>query len=276
MAVGRCEFLIDDDAVRHKEPSRRGELPIGHDADADEDEVGGQPRAIDQLDVLDPAITAGDPRDLRAKAELDALAAVRFGKKTRGVDRQDPAHRPVGQFDDVHLSAVAARDRGEFKADEPGADHHDVVRRGEPVAQQVGLGEGAQITDAVELDPGQRRHPVARAGGEHEMAVAEALARGKTHGSAHPVDLAHPGSREVVDAVVVVEGIGPHQEEVEADLAVEIILRQWRALVGQHRFVADQGDRALVAVLAERGGQLKAGMTGPDDDDWVEYGHWRS
>jgi hypothetical protein len=37
---------------------------------------------------------------------------------------------------------------------------------------------------------------------------------------------------QVVDAVVLVERLRPHQEEIEADLAVEIILGERRALIG--------------------------------------------
>ena len=67
--------------------------------------------------------------------------------------------------------------------------------------------------------------------------------------------------------MVAVERLRPHQQQVEADLAVEIILRQRRALVRQHRLVADQHDGAVEPGLAQRGGQLKTGMAGADDDD---------
>ena len=118
----------------------------------------------------------GDPRRLGAEAELDPGAPMRRGEEMRGRHRDDAAHHPVGQLDDMDVLAVGARDGGEFEADEAGADHHDPVGGGEPLAQLVGLGQRAQIAHAVELDARQWRHPVARAGGEHEMAVGEALA----------------------------------------------------------------------------------------------------
>ena len=140
-----------------------------------------QPLAAGQFDMVDPAVMAGDAHRLRAEAELDAGAAMRLGEEMRGRDGEHPAHDPVGQFDDVHRLAVGARDGGEFEADKTGADHHDLLGRGEVLAQSFGLGQVAQIAHAVELDARERRHPVARAGGEHEVAVFEVLAGAEAH-----------------------------------------------------------------------------------------------
>ena len=86
---------------------------------------------------------------------------------------------------------------------------------------------------------------------------------------ASAVDLGDPGAGQKVDAVVAVESLRPQQEQVETDLAVEIVLRQRRPLVRQYRLVADQPDGALEAGLAQRGGHLEAGMASADDDDRV-------
>ena len=85
--------------------------------------------------MVDPAVMPRYPNRLRAEAELDARAAMRLGEEMRGRDGEHPAHDPVGQFDDVHRLAVGARNGGEFEADKPGADHHDLLGRDEVLAQ---------------------------------------------------------------------------------------------------------------------------------------------
>ena len=125
--------------------------------------------------MVDLAVSPHDAHCLRAKTELDPLASVRGGEEFRGRRAHDPPHDPVGQFQDPDGLPLAARDRGEFEPDKAGADDNDVIGGGEPLAQFVGLREVSQIRDAVELDPGQRRHPVARPGRQDEVVVAEPL-----------------------------------------------------------------------------------------------------
>ena len=83
------------------------------------------------------------------------------------------------------------------------------------------------------------------------------------------VDRLDAGSGQELDAVVAIERFRPHQQQIEADLAVEIVLRQRRTLVRQYRLVADQHDRTVEPGLPQRGGELKAGMAGADDDDAI-------
>ena len=115
--------------------------------------------------------------------------------------------------------AVGARDRGKFEADEPRADHDDPFSRVKPLAQRVGLGQVTQVAHAVELDAGQRRHPVARAGRQHEMAVVEPLAAGEEHGRWRGRS-GDPGAGQKLDAVVAIERVRAHHQQIETDLAV--------------------------------------------------------
>ena len=216
--------------------------------------------------MIDPPAFAGDPDRLRAKAELDAVLPVGGGEEFRGHRTYDAAHHPVGQFEDPDRLALTARDRREFEADKAGADDHDMLGGGEPLAQLVGFSEVAQITDAVELDPRQRRDAIACAGRQHEVVVAELFARGEAQLPPGAVDLGRPRARQVVDAVIAIERLRPHQQQIEADLALEVILGEGRALIGQHRLLTEQHDRAVETALAQRGGELKPGMPGPDDD----------
>ncbi len=269
--IGGQEFLIDDDAVGHREPGRRGQLAIRHDADADQHQIGLEPLAAGQLDMVDPPAERtrgppGDPHRLRAEAEFDAGIAMRGGEEFRGRRAHDPAHHPVGQFENADRLALAARDRGEFEPDKPGADHDNMLGRGEPLAQLIGLGQRAQIAHPVELDPGDRRDPVARGGRQHEVVVRELLSRSEAQALRGAVDFGGAGPGEIVDPVVAVERLRAHQQEVEADLTVKIILRQGRPLIRQHRLLAEQDYGAVEPALAQRGRQLKPGMPGADND----------
>ena len=269
--VGGQEFLIDEDAVGHREPGRRGQLAIRHDADADQHQIGLEPLAAGQFDMIDPAaerarVAPGDPHRLRAEAELDTGLAMRGGEEFRSRRAHHPTHHSVGQFEDMDRPALAARDRGEFEPDKAGADHHDMLGRSEPLAQLIGLGQRAQIAHPVELDPGQRRDPVARTGRQHEVVVIEPLSGSEAQALRGPVDLGGARPGEVIDPVVAVELLRPHQQQIEADLAVEIVLRQRRPLVRQHRLLAEQDYGAVEPALAQRGGQLKSAMPRADDD----------
>src|SRR5439155_22744154 len=101
---------------------------------------------------------------------------------------------------------------------------------------------------------------------QHEVVVFELLARNEAQTLPGPVDLGGARPSEVIDPMIAVKRLRPHQQQVEADLAVEIVLRQRRPLIRQHRLLAEQDDCAVEPALAQRGGQLKPGMPGADDD----------
>ncbi len=166
IGVGGQQKLVNDDAVLDGEAGGGGELFVRHDADADDDEVGGQTAPILKHDMCDAAAIAAQPLNARAKAELDPSGAVRVGEIGRGVGANDAGHHPIDQLDDVYGLALAAGDRGEFEADEAGADDNAVLGRGETLPQILGLGEGAQIATPSNSMPGsggtRLRAPVAR------------------------------------------------------------------------------------------------------------------
>src|SRR6185312_16298027 len=174
-------------------------------------------------------------------------------------------HHPVDQLDDMHRLAGGPGDRREFEADKPGADHDDALGEGEALAQMIRLGEVAQVADPVELDPRQRRHPVARAGGDDEVVVAERRADAELDLPRGAVDLDGAGAAHVFDALFGVEALGTHQQEVEADLAAEVILGQRRPLIGKPRLVADQHHLAVETALAQRRGELEPAMPRAED-----------
>ncbi len=80
-----------------------------------------------------------------------------------------------------------------------------------------------------------------------------------------------------IDLLLLVEEFGPQQQFVEPAFTREVGFRQWRALVGQPRLVADQHDAAGKTLLAQRRGRLETGLAGADDgDDRIGHQTWDS
>ncbi len=120
-----------------------------------------------------------DAGDLHAEMDADARRGVAELKIFRDFRGHRPRHHAHAELDHVDLEPLGARRRGEFEADEAGADHHDMVVIGHTVAQRLALVEGAQVAHIREIGVGKIKQAVARAGREHEMAVVERSARGE-------------------------------------------------------------------------------------------------
>ncbi len=154
-------------------------------------------------------------------------------------------------LDDMHRGTRADRDRGEFEADKPGADDDHFTRRGQPFAQNVGIGQGAQRKDAVELGARHRQCSAARSGRQHEMVAFDHTTRGQAQAAPRPVDRRNRVATDELDPLLFVKRAGPQQQFVETAFAGEIGFRQGWALVREPRLVADQHDAAGETLLAQ-------------------------
>ena len=102
---------------------------------------------------------------------------------------------------------------------------------------------------------------------------AEVAPVGEPHAPAGAVDRLHPHAGDELD-VALGEQIAPAQHQaVLGGLAGEQRLRQRRPLIGRMRLVADHHQRAVIALGAQRFGDLQPRLRGADDDDGV--GHCR-
>ena len=70
--------------------------------------------------------------------------------------------------------------RGDLAADEPAAEHGDVLGRGDAVAELGGVPDGPQVADGLAVDAGQDAR--ADAGGEQQLVVGQDRAVGQGHG----------------------------------------------------------------------------------------------
>ena len=191
-------------------------------------------------------------------------------KRLRGLGRDRPRHDASGCLDHRDRQAPAGADRGEFEPDEARAHHHDPAGALDGGAQGVGVVEGAELAHAREFGARHRQGPVAGAGGEDEMVVRETFAIREAHLPLLAVDPRHAGLGAVADRVVGKEALLPQEEAAGIGLASEVGLRQRRALIGQHRLLADQGEASGKARLPQRGRGLEAGLARTDDDDVVD------
>jgi hypothetical protein len=108
-------------------------------------------------------------------------------------------------LDDVHAHPGGARHRGEFEADKAGADHHDLAHFAEPLAQNVGIGQGAQRQDPVELGAGHRERAKPRAGGQHDVIAGDLGARAQAQPTTRPIDCGHRLAGNELDLLFLVE-----------------------------------------------------------------------
>ena len=176
---------------------------------------------------------------------------MRRSEKARGLRRYHPAHRVVRHLDNVHGDTGGPRHRGELEADKAGPDHDHLARLSQPLAQYVGVGQSAQRQHAVELGARHGERPKARSGGEDEMVAGDLATGSQSQTTPGPVDRRHGFAGHEVDLLLLVECLGPQQQLVEPTFAGEIRFRQGRALVGQHRLVADQHDAAGETLLPQ-------------------------
>ncbi len=85
-----------------------------------------------------------------------------------------------------------------------------------------------------------------------------------------PLSAIYCRHRVAVDEVDLLLGVkldGSQPQIIDPRLTGEVGFRQWRALVGHDRLVADQHDAAGKAGVAQRGGSLETGLAGADDGD---------
>src|SRR5581483_10638645 len=162
--------------------------------------------------------------------------------------------------------AHLARRGGDLGPDPAGPEHRHRAAAAKPRLQRLGVLDRAQVVDAVEAGPRDRRPARLGAGGEQDGVVAQALAaleldlgglrvEGRDRGREAKLDLALGVEVLLVDVGLAV------------GLAAQIVLGERRALVGSLRFGADQNDAAVEALLAQGLGRLGAGEAGADDDE---------
>ena len=133
-------------------PAAAASSTFGRRADPDDDEVGGEPGVPVGGHRRHPAAGAAELADDGVGEQVDAVVAVQPGEDAAHLRAEHGVQRGRLRLDDRHLVAVVAGRRGDLEADPAGADdHHPPSAAGEVGQQPVGVGEGAQVADAVQV-----------------------------------------------------------------------------------------------------------------------------
>src|ERR1700730_15153772 len=106
------------------------------------------------------------------------------------------------------------------------------------------------------------------------MAVVEHATRSQFHLARGAVDRGGAVGNQL-DLLVGIEFFRPEEEALRPGRALDIGFRQRRPLIWQMRFVIYNEHGIGETELAQRGGNLKACMPGPDDHDG-SLRHWGS
>ena len=100
--------------------------------------------------------------------------------------------------------------------------------------------------------------------GQQQLVVFDGAAIGDLDALPRTVDAHRGKAQPQVDAVVGVVRRVPDEQAIPIQRSRQKFLRQWRALIGQQAFVADQRDRALVPALVQGLDRLRGGLSSAD------------
>ena len=176
------------------------------------------------------------------------------------------------RLDQRDLEAELAGAGRHLRADEAGADHRHARTPRQLGAQRERVVEAAQQVDAGERGrSGQGSR--ARAGGDHESVVREALAAGERDAARGEIEAARLHAEAQIEAQRI-EGLRLGQRELlRLAVAAQHFLRERRAVVGAMRLVAHQHEPAVEALTPQRFGAAEPGQGSADHDDGFESGH---
>ena len=256
---------VDHDAVGAFETRFVSERILSGDADADEREIRRQDLAVGEDDRL-RLLFALDRLDADPEEQAGAKGPVRLDVEFGQDRRHGAAHRP-DDLDHADFGAELGGGRGDLEPDEARADHHHLEACGDARAQRRRVGDVAERVDPGQVDARNVEPSLASAGRQDQMAVADRPAVRERHPMRRPVDPDRPDAETQVDAAVAVEGLGPERQAVQLHLALQERLGERRPLIRQLPLVGQKDDFAVIAVVAQAGRGLHAGVPGADDDD---------
>jgi hypothetical protein len=107
------------------------------------------------------------------------MIGVDVGVDPAELGPQHALEREGGLLQDRHVDSELAGGRGHLCPDPAGADHDRACSGAKPCGKPVGIGEIAEVVDAVEPRAGERQAPRPRPGRDQQPLVAEAFASGQ-------------------------------------------------------------------------------------------------
>ena len=257
-----AQVVVDDDAVVDLEAGGLGQGRTREHAHADDGCVG---RDVGAVVEPDPYAVAGVLAALD-RAVHDRHTAVGEGLGQAGGERaREHLLLHVLLVEHEGDGDVVLHERGgDLRADVATADDGDVAALLGDRAQPLVVGGGAVVDDpraGVE-----REHPRLGAGGQQELAVADAAAVGEAYGVGVGVDRRHGRVGDEVDVVVVLQVTG---ERVALERGVVLepqVFGQGGTVDGLGGLGADDGDAAALVLRPDAGDRTGGRDTSTDDD----------
>ena len=122
-ALVRRSCVDEDAVVRRVSPAACASAGTRDDADAHHDEIGGETRAVVELDLA----ARRSPSACCPRWKRTPCASCRLPDERADLVAQDAGERDRLRPDDVHLEPALPQRRGRLEADEAGADHDDAL-----------------------------------------------------------------------------------------------------------------------------------------------------
>ena len=138
--------------------------------------------------------------------------------------------------------------------------------RRDPLPQGLALVEDPQVAHVSQIGVGNVEQAIARAGGQHEMAVVQRGAGGEHQPARNAVD-GDGAIADQLDVLIAVKFVRPEHQAVGPAFAFQIGLGQRRPLIRQMRLVIDQADALAKAMLPQRCRELETRMARAGDDN---------
>ena len=198
--------------------------------------------------------------------QVDSGVALHLGGDVADHPAERPDQRCAGALRDRHVQSEITADRGHLGADEAGADDQHPLRPGLQRRLQLGrVIAGAQRVEALQLGLfGVEPRAGPDAGGDQQPVVGHLVAVGEQH---FPVVAVQSGGRHA-QTPVGVDLPQPRQLGVpRRHPSLEHLLGQRRPVVRLVHLVADDGQRAGEALVAQRLRGAQPGQRRTDDDD---------
>ena len=142
-------------------PAAFGQLDVRHGADADQHQVGRHDFSAVDAHAGDLAVRADDRsatvRDMRSVTPCSSCTSANIRPEVVA-ERHGQRNRVALENGDVVAQRLGGG--GNLHADPAGADEHQpLAARLEEAVQRLGVVEGAQVVDAVQIGAGKRQPP---------------------------------------------------------------------------------------------------------------------
>jgi hypothetical protein len=248
-------------ALTELEAGLAGEHDVGRRADRDQRRAARdlQARRADQ--ALD-AVRAREALDLLAGVDLDAVLAQHLADHRGDLRAERQRQRALLGEDERRADAHRRQRRGDLARDERAADDADPAGALGVGAQRVGVAQGAQEVDAVEVAALERQAPHVRPGRDQRVAVGDRPLRRQPRLVGRGVELHDARAREDLDVAGHLD-----QRVLLRRAAQEVVLGDRGALVRRVELAPDEEHRSAEALGAQLAGRRGARDAAADEQD---------